>query len=75
MSRAGSSRKPPPVPPADRRPSGEHAAVVDYRKKLESIARGPGSELDALDAELSAFLEEVKTPIPPKPSPVPAAQS
>jgi hypothetical protein len=58
-----------PDPTAPSHPSGEHEAVVEFRKKLESIAEKEGSELDALNADLADYLELVKTPRPPPPSP------
>jgi len=48
-----------------RRPSGEHEAVKDYRNKLASVSENTGFE--DLDARLSEYLREVKTPLPPKP--------
>lgn len=45
------------------KPSGEHPAVQTYRKKLESIADNPAPS--QLDQELTEYLKQVKTPIPP----------
>jgi hypothetical protein len=64
------SLRPRPLDVPDSHPSGEHEAVVGFRKKLESIAEKEGSELDLLNAELSEFLAAVKTPRPPAPSPL-----
>jgi hypothetical protein len=48
-------------------PSGQHPSVVGFRKKLESIQTGAGAELEDLDSAIKKYLEEVRTPIPPKP--------
>lgn len=51
--------------------SGQHPAVQDYRKKLESIVDGVGVAVDALDARLAEFLTDLKSSHPP-PNEVPA---
>jgi len=48
-------------------PSGQHPAVLEYRKKLDSVANHAVAELDSLDERIKKYLEEVKTPLPPKP--------
>lgn len=50
---------------AKRSPSGEHEAVKSYRAKLESIEGETVESVDALNRELAAYLEEIRTPIPP----------
>lgn len=47
--------------------SGQHPAVKAYRKKLESIDEGCEAATHELDQKLQEFLNEMKTPIPPKP--------
>jgi hypothetical protein len=64
-------KKPPTTPPAEppkRRSSGNHPAVRDYRRKLESISDADGltaGALGSLDAELSSYLDEVRSSAPP----------
>lgn len=48
-------------------PSGEHPAVIGYRKKLVSVDLGVSAATSALDRKLSEYLEEIKTPPPPAP--------
>lgn len=47
--------------------SGEHPAVKAYRDKLESVDKGGDAAVSALDRELQQFLDDLKTPVPPKP--------
>jgi len=47
--------------------SGEHPAVKAYRDKLESVDKGGSEAVSALDRELQQFLDDLKTPVPPKP--------
>lgn len=62
------SLKPPRPPPPPRAISGQHPAVQAYREKLESVNEHQVEDLTALDTELQAFLESVRT-IPPPPEP------
>lgn len=45
--------------------SGEHPAVQEYRKKLESIAHGVGEDVKRLDENLSQYLSDLKSSHPP----------
>lgn len=47
--------------------SGEHPAVKGYREKLESIAESTTPQVDELNQKLANYLEEVRTPTPPRP--------
>ena len=47
--------------------SGEHPAVRAYRDKLKSVDKGGTAAVRALDRELQEFLDDLKTPVPPKP--------
>lgn len=58
-------------PAPKRTSSGNHPAVKEFRRKLDSLAsHGPPSpdapELDALDERLQEYLAEVKSDPPPK---------
>ena len=46
--------------------SGEHPAVKAYRDKLDSIDKGGNAAMTELDQELQEFLDDLKTPVPPK---------
>lgn len=61
---AVSLSKRPPAPKST--PSGQHPAVVAYRRKLDSVADTAGAELDSLDQAIQKYLEEVKSDPPPK---------
>jgi len=61
-----------PTPPASNgagAKSGEHPAVKAYRAKLASVSRGMTAATHALDLELEAFLEDMKTLFPEKSKP------
>lgn len=45
--------------------SGQHPAVQEYRRKMESIAEGVGAVVDELDQKLSAFLSDMQSSRPP----------
>lgn len=45
--------------------SGEHPAVVDYKKTLESIKAEQCPEVDRLNREIKQYLSDVTTPVPP----------
>ena len=71
-----SSKRPPasaPLPSLTHPPgpvrtaSGEHPAVQEFRRKLDSVAEHVGSKVDDLDNDLKQYLESVKTPRPPPP--------
>jgi len=64
------SAAPPPrrVPPP-RTPSGRHPTVVEYRRRLDSIAEHTGQQLNDLGEDIDRVLKEVKTPVPPPPDP------
>ena len=57
------------MPPSIRAPktakSGEHPAVRGYRDKLASVADVPAQKLSELDKELTEYLAQVRTPVPP----------
>jgi hypothetical protein len=62
---AGSSHS--QIPPAPKRTaSGQHPAVVGYRRKLESIADGVMEESARVDRVLEDYLQEIRTPPPPR---------
>jgi hypothetical protein len=50
--------------------SAAHPDVVAYRDKLRSIGGKTTDDLVALDRKLDAYLEKIRTPLPP---PMPAA--
>ena len=54
-------------PPPKATPSGQHPAVREYRAKLESIAEGDEVRKN-LDRQLDEYLQELRTPLPPKPA-------
>jgi hypothetical protein len=56
----------PPGPVPKRTASGQHPAVIDYRKKLESIADGVMEESARVDRVLEEYLQQIRTPVPPK---------
>lgn len=56
-----------PVEPKKTTTSGQHPAVREYRRKLESIDEGAANATTELDRKLDEFLTKLKTPIPPKP--------
>jgi len=45
--------------------SGEHPAVVDYKKTIEQIKTDQCASLDTLNQDLKQYLHEVRTPVPP----------
>ena len=45
--------------------SGEHPAVVDYKRTLESIKTEQCASVDQLNQDIQQYLREVKTPVPP----------
>lgn len=53
--------------PVKKTKSGEHPAVIGYRRKLESVTASSETQLAALDAALDRELERVRTPVPPPP--------
>lgn len=56
-----------PPPPKTR--SGEHPAVKQYRKKLDSVTEGAEEATAELEKKLEEALADLKTPVPPKPDP------
>jgi hypothetical protein len=46
--------------------SGEHPAVKVYKDKLKSIEEDGGAAVSSIDEELQKFLNDLKTPVPPK---------
>jgi hypothetical protein len=54
-----------PLLPRPTSKSGEHPAVVAMRDKLESITDGELVAANEIDLALAAYLEEVRTPVPP----------
>lgn len=53
-----------PPPEQKRRPSGQHPAVVEMRRKLQSIAEGTLPAVEELNNELRAYLQSDKPPAP-----------
>jgi hypothetical protein len=49
--------------------SGEHPAVKDYLRKLDSIETSQGGALEELDRELDEYLRGVRSTPPPPPEP------
>lgn len=49
--------------------SGQHPAVQEYRRKLDSIDNGVSAAQTDLDRKLSEYLADLKTPVPPPPDP------
>ena len=45
--------------------SGEHPAVLDYKKTIESIKTDQCADLDRVNREIKQYLNEVTTPVPP----------
>jgi hypothetical protein len=43
-------------------PSGQHPAVREYRRKLDSIDNGVSAAQTELDRKLSEYLDDLKTP-------------
>jgi|WetSurMetagenome_2_1015567.scaffolds.fasta_scaffold1708708_2 hypothetical protein len=61
------SKAPPSKSPRNSAASGQHPAVKEYRRKLESVDLGATAATAELDRQLDEFLTSLKTPVPPKP--------
>jgi hypothetical protein len=51
----------------NRHPSGEHPIVVKFREKLQSIEEHDVPTVEDLNRRILAYLDEIKTPVPPAP--------
>lgn len=60
--------KAPTLPPVEppRTKSGQHPAVRDFRRKLESLAEDVDAQ-SALERRQNELLEQIRTPPPPPP--------